>query len=63
MKSLEGIRVEYVDPKYTSQTYPNCGERHKADGRSDCGFRTHRYLVGAKNITNATVIDGHSLSS
>lgn len=65
--NLEGIKVEYVDPKYTSQTCPSCGERHKANGRSyfcsDCGFRTHRDLVGAKNIINATVIDGHSLSA
>ena len=64
---LEGIKVEYVDPKYTSQTCPNCGERHKAKGRSyfcsDCGFRTHRDLVGAKNIIKATVIDGKSLSA
>ncbi|WP_270940874.1 RNA-guided endonuclease InsQ/TnpB family protein [Romboutsia lituseburensis] len=65
--NLEGIRVEYVNPKYTSQTCPKCGERHKANGRSyfckDCGFRTHRDLVGAKNIINATVIDGRSLSA
>lgn len=65
--NLEGIKVEYVDPKYTSQTCPNCGEKHKVNGRSyfcsDCGFRTHRDLVGAKNIINATVIDGHSLSA
>lgn len=65
--NLEGIRVEYVDPKYTSQNCPSCGERHKVNGRSyfcsDCGFRTHRDLVGAKNIINATVIDGNSLSA
>ena len=65
--NLEGIKVEYVDPKYTSQTCPSCGERHKANGRSyfcsDCGFRTHRDLVEAKNIINSTVIDGHSLSA
>lgn len=64
---LEGIKVEYVDPKYTSQTCPCCGEKHKAKGRgyfcSDCGFKTHRDLVGAKNIINATVIDGKSLSA
>lgn len=65
--NLEGIRVEYVNPKYTSQMCPSCGEKHKANGRSyfcnDCGFRTHRDLVGAKNIINATVIDGKSLSA
>lgn len=65
--NLEGIIVEYVDPKYTSQVCPSCGEKHKSNGRSyfcsDCGFRTHRDLVGAKNIIKATVIDGHSLSA
>lgn len=65
--NLGGIKVEYVSPKYTSQTCPTCGKRHKANGRSyfcsDCGFRTHRDLVGAENIINATVIDGQSLSA
>ena len=65
--NLEGIRVEYVDPKYTSQTCPHCGQRHKAKGRSyvcgDCGFKTHRDLVGATNILKAPVIDGNSQSA
>lgn len=65
--NLEGIKVEYVDPKYTSQTCPSCGEKNKANGRSyfcsDCGYKTHRDLVGARNIINATVIDGKSLSA
>ncbi|MGL4912376.1 MAG: RNA-guided endonuclease TnpB family protein, partial [Romboutsia sp.] len=64
---LEGIRVEYVDPKYTSQTCPKCGERHKAEGRKykckDCGLEMHRDLVGATNIIKAPVICGKSKSA
>ena len=65
--NLEGIKVEFVDPKYTSQKCPICGEKHKAKGRSyvcgDCGFKTHRDLVGATNILKAPVIDGNSQSA
>lgn len=53
---LLSIRVEYVNPAYTSQTCPVCGERHKTNGRSfhcSCGYHTHRDLVGAKNICAA----------
>lgn len=63
---LEGIKVEYVDPKYTSQTCPECAERNKARDRKykcACGFKTHRDRVGAMNIINAPVIDGNSLSA
>lgn len=64
---LEGISVEYVDPKYTSQKCPNCGKHHKANGRNykckDCGFQLHRDLVGATNILTAPVIDGNSQSA
>ena len=51
-----GIRVEYVNPAYTSQTCPNCGTRNHADDRDyrcKCGFHAHRDRVGAINITNA----------
>lgn len=65
--NLEGIKVEFVDPKYTSQKCPICGEKHKAKGRTyacgDCGFKTHRDLVGATNILKAPVIDGNSQSA
>lgn len=63
---LAGIKVEYVNPKYTSQTCPNCGERNKANDRKykcGCGFKGHRDRVGALNIISATVIDGKSLSA
>lgn len=63
---LEGIKVNYVDPKYTSQTCPACGERNKAKDRKykcSCGFKGHRDCVGAKNIITAPVISGNSLSA
>ena len=63
---LSGIKVEYVDPKYTSQTCPECSQRNKARDRKykcSCGFKTHRDRVGAMNIIKAPVIDGNSLSA
>jgi putative transposase len=63
---LAGIQVEYVNPKYTSQTCPACGERNKANDRRyqcRCGYKAHRDRVGAINIISATVIDGKSLSA
>ena len=48
-----GITVELVDEHDTSQTCPNCGERHKPKGRRyrcpACGFAAHRDVVGAAN--------------
>ena len=63
---LEGIKVEYVDPKYTSQKCPICGELNHAKDRKyscECGFKSHRDRVGAINIIHATVVDGNSLSA
>jgi IS605 OrfB family transposase len=63
---LAGIKVEYVNPKYTSQTCPQCGQRNKISDRNykcGCGFKNHRDRVGAINIIAATVIDGNSLSA
>ena len=63
---LAGIKVEHVNPKYTSQTCPNCGERNKASDRKykcGCGYKGHRDRVGAINIISAPVIDGNSLSA
>ena len=63
---LEGIQVEFVNPKYTSQTCPACGERNKANDRKykcDCGYKKHRDMVGAINIISAPVISGNSLSA
>jgi IS605 OrfB family transposase len=63
---LEGIKVEYVNPKYTSQICPSCGEKNKANDRKyncSCGFKGHRDILGARNIISAPVIDGNSLSA
>lgn len=50
----EGITVKLVDEKYTSQTCPNCGNRHKPRGRNyrcpSCRFQSHRDVVGQVNI-------------
>lgn len=64
--NLEGIKVEYVDPKYTSQKCPICGKLNHAKDRKyscKCGFKAHRDRVGAVNIIHATVVDGNNLSA
>lgn len=62
--NLVGIKVEYVNPAYTSQRCPNCGYQHHAKDRkyycSDCGYIGHRDIVGAKNIICAPVLDDKS---
>ncbi len=61
-----GIRVEYVEPRYTSQICPCCGERNHAKDRSyvcKCGYKSHRDRVGAINIISAPVASGKSLSA
>ena len=64
---LVGIEVQLVDPKYTSQSCPACGKRHKAKDRKytcrDCGYTSHRDLVGARNIITAPVLDGNNLAA
>ena len=54
---LAGIKVEYVNPSYTSQRCPVCGNVHHANDRNytcSCGFHIHRDLLGAMNICNST---------
>ena len=61
--NLVGIKVEYVNPRYTSQICPNCAEKNKAQGRKykcKCGVEKHRDLIGAMNIRYAPVVDGNS---
>jgi len=58
------IKIEYVNPKYTSQKCPVCGELNKANDRNykcGCGYKIHRDRLGAINIISATVADGKSL--
>lgn len=53
---MAGIRVEYVNPAYTSQTCPVCGVRNHAkdrDYKCSCGYHKHRDVVGAINICAA----------
>lgn len=60
---LAGISVEYVDPAYTSQRCPVCGNVHHAADRRytcQCGFHAHRDLLGAMNICNSTEFVGDS---
>ena len=60
---LAGIKVEYVNPTYTSQTCPVCGHVHHANDRNytcKCGFHIHRDLLGAMNICNSTKYVGDS---
>lgn len=55
--TLAGIKVEYVDPAYTSQKCPVCGDVHHAKDRTytcKCGFRIHRDILGAMNICSST---------
>jgi putative transposase len=53
----EGIRLVLQDERYTSQTCPQCGHRHKPRGRvytcGQCGFSGHRDVVGQVNILSA----------
>ena len=54
---LAGIKVETVNPAYTSQTCPKCGKRNHANDRNykcECGFHIHRDLLGAINICYST---------
>ena len=59
---LAGIKVEYVDPAYTSQICPICGSIQHAKDRNyicRCGYHTHRDLLGAINICNSTEYIGN----
>ena len=63
--ALLGIKVEYVDPRYTSQSCPCCKTKNKAKDRKyicSCGYEAHRDIVGAINILSP-VIHGNSVSA
>ena len=61
---IAGIRVEYVNPSYTSQICPNCGIKNHAKDRKytcSCGYQNHRDVIGAMNIMS--MIHGDSVSA
>ena len=52
----EGLRLVFVDPRYTSKRCPRCGRLNTPDKRfyrCVCGFHCHRDIVGAMNIVHA----------
>lgn len=59
-----GIKMEWVDPAYTSQTCPACFHRNKATDRryvcTECGWTGHRDAVGAINNSRRTGRHGDS---
>ncbi|MHA1298355.1 MAG: zinc ribbon domain-containing protein [Candidatus Helarchaeota archaeon] len=54
MASREGIRVEIVDPRDTSNRCSRCGELGKRTSKificEHCGFELHADLNAARNI-------------
>ena len=57
-----GIQVDdKVSERYTTQTCPSCGQRHKPKGRifecPSCDSRFHRDVVGAANIASRYEFD------
>ncbi len=52
---LRGIELKTESERYTSQTCPACGAKHKPSGRRyvcDCGYTGVRDEVGAANLLN-----------
>jgi len=54
---LAGIKVEYVDPKYTSQCCSKCGQVKKSNRKGnlyscDCGNHIHADLNASRNIVH-----------
>lgn len=54
---LAGIKVEYIDPKYTSQCCSKCGKVKKSNRKAnlytcECGNHIHADLNASRNIAN-----------
>lgn len=64
-----GLKVIYIDPKYTSQKCPKCGHTHKENRDKKthtfkckgCGYTLNDDLIGAKNIKNKGIEQRHKL--
>jgi IS605 OrfB family transposase len=61
---LLGIKLQLVDPRYTSQSCPECGVIDKRNRKSqseflcvECGFTGHADHVGARNISSRAAIN------
>jgi IS605 OrfB family transposase len=66
--ALAGVPTVFVDPRYTSQTCPECGHRARSNRQSQsefrchaCGFEQHADVVGARNIRNAALSQERAL--
>jgi putative transposase len=60
--ALAGVPTVFVDPRYTSQTCPECDHRERSNRKSQsefrckaCGHEQHADIVGARNIRNAAL--------
>ena len=54
---LAGIKVKFVDPKYTSQSCSKCGKVNKSNRKAnlyscECENHIHADLNASRNITN-----------
>lgn len=62
-----GMKVEQVDPAYTSQECPACCARNKAQDRTyvcvECGWMGHRDNVGAINVSRRAGSAGNRQSA
>jgi IS605 OrfB family transposase len=65
---LAGVPVVHVDPRYTSQTCPECGHRDRSNRKSQsefrckgCGHEDHADINAARNIRNAALSPGRAL--
>jgi IS605 OrfB family transposase len=66
---IAGIPVVQVDPRYTSQTCPECGHCERSNRKSQsefrckrCGHEQHADIVGARNIRNAALSQERALA-
>jgi IS605 OrfB family transposase len=53
---LAGIKVIFINPANTSKACPRCGKLNTTNNRHyecECGYKTHRDIVGAYNIMQA----------